>query len=213
MANKKQREFDLSTHQGRLALVIHEHPNNAQLAKDADLQPSYMTRLLNLQETTLDKAARIAKVTGYSMNWISFGIGPRLLDGALSNEMDSDFLKVPSLVADQKLDIDFDPDYLTNILKANPQDCLAWEVTDEAMRGKYEKGQTVLIDKSFLIESGDYVVKINGAFTIRKIIHPLPGICKISSTTMDEVELDISSEPLENKLPIAGRVIWYGGKA
>lgn len=210
---KKNREFDLATLSGRLGQVIDDYPSNVELAEKIGELPGYLNRLLNLQETTFSRAAKIAEATDTSMNWLAWGLGPRSCNEALNCDQESDFIKISPLVENQKLDVDFDFDFITSVLKASPIDCLAWEITDEAMTGKYEKGQTVLINKNYLAESGDYVVNINGVHTIRKIIHTMPGKCKVSSNTMGEVDLDLSKNSLESQIPIAGRIIWYGGKA
>ncbi len=210
MSNRKKRDFDLSTISGRLAMIIDEQPNIREFADKVGVLTSYLTRVLNNSETTLTRATSIAEAAGYSMNWISWGIEPKLLSDFINSPFDSTCINIPPLDENQKIDIDFDPQFIEANLKAVPANCRAWLVTDDNMAGIYGKGDTVLVELKNTTGTGTFVVSINGAYTIRKISHPMNNVVKLFSS--QDGETVINNEAFES-LDVIGRIVWSGGRA
>ncbi|MGR6871208.1 S24 family peptidase [Pseudomonas sp. HK3] len=179
------------------------------LTEKTSIASSMIHRYKKGNEITLGNFKKIYQATGFSPLWLLEGIGPEQLEEAEGFSFDDICIPIPSLDDSQKIDIEFDPSFIISNLKAEPKKCRSWVMPDSSMQGTYNKGDTVLVELDNLNGSGDFVIKVNDSFTMRRIEHEITGAIKLIST---EKEIELSPVEFE-KLNIIGRVIWSGGRS
>lgn len=180
------------------------------LTEKTSIASSMIHRYKKGNEITLGNFKKIYQATGFSPLWLLEGIGPEKLEDAEGFSFDDICIPIPSLDKTQQIDIEFDPAFIINNLKAEPQNCRSWIITNTEMKGRYEKGDTVIIDTETKAGGGDFVINIGGTYTVRTFDLTILGSSMVYSTVQGDVRL---KQDDFNKKDIIGRIIWNGSRA
>ena len=201
--------LDLETLSGRLAFAI-KTSGPTFVANNTSLSIAQVNRLSNEKaSTTLENAAAIAQATGFELKWIALGDGPMKIDDDLWEHTNS-FKKIEPLDEAQKINMSFEPDFLSKSLGVEVEDCRIWEIDYKANLKGLERGYTVLVDIRKSERSGLILVETNGQ---KRIVETLSNMDGSVSITMDNDILQNLTAEQFNDLNILGSVIWQGGQS
>jgi len=153
---------------------------------------------------------KILEASGYSGLWLFHGVGPKLVSEVGSVE--AEHIEVESLTDTKGGDVTFDPDYLRNFLKVEPENTRHLSVRDDCMAPDYNENDLVLVDISRKTGQGVFVINMAGEPSLRQAKVQLNGNIELKCSNPKYDSHEVSQEEFEN-LNIMGRVVWTGGKA
>jgi hypothetical protein len=209
MANKSNiDDLNLGTISGRLAFAI-KTKGPKFIAENTSISIATASRLSTENgKTTLENAAEIAIATGFELRWIALGQGPQMNDQSLWDET-SQFTKIAPLDPTQKIDISFEPEYLSNELGVKAENCAVWEVNYNTNLKNLKKGHTVLIHKIDVV-GGLLLTETHGKKQIVFSRINMDG--SLSIELNDGLIQDIEKDDIKN-LNVIGEIIWTGGQS
>lgn len=186
-----------------------------KLANATGLSRSQIYRIGSGQsKTTTEVAITIAKTTGYNIQWIAFGEGPKKSIES-TWETATGFAVVKNLTEDSEYQfpISLSIEYLKHTLKVDAENCRAFTLKQDLLP-PFKKNTSILIDISKKTPESDgiYLLEIGGGYQIIEVESLINGDFNVKRGKNYEVREEAVSFDTKVKLPVAGKVIWAGSQ-
>lgn len=189
--------------------------SQAVVAKRAQISTSAFSKLMQGAEPGLFKAARIAEVTGVSLEWLATGIGhPKgAPDGYVGLPIFDVRLSAGAASftdGAQKIGImPFDMDLLRALGRSNGDGLGVLEAEGDSMEPLINDGARVVIDfKDTRLREKVFAFRFDDELRLKRLRRTIDGIEVLSENPRYEPEL-LSGEAL-NRFQILGRALWSG---
>jgi phage repressor protein C with HTH and peptisase S24 domain len=222
----------------RLRLAMGSESVNA-FAKRSGLGESLLRSYLAGSAPGLDKAARIAKAAGVSLEWLATGKGPR--DRDMVSVMDPErggmveyrsrddmegFVVLPryevrasagagTVVHSERIVdyLSFKAEWILHRLRLNPEHLILIEAVGDSMRPRINNGDLLLVNTQVSSVRGDaiYAISVAGELLVKRIQREMNGdLVIISDNTAYAPKLVRTSEL--DRVHVVGEVVWHAGQ-
>jgi phage repressor protein C with HTH and peptisase S24 domain len=198
----------------RLAAAMGREPQ-AVVAKRAQISTSVLSKYLQGSEPGLMKAARLARATGVSLQWLATGegapnagaggyVGIPIYDVRLAAGVAS-FSEAAQVIGEMPFDLDL----LRQLGRATADGLGVLESSGDSMEPLIPDGARVLIDfKDTRLRERIFGFRFGDELRIKRLRRTLDGVEILSENPRYEPEL-LTGEQLEH-FGIIGRAIWAG---
>ena len=189
----------------RIRFVRDKVGGSVKLLEMTCVSQSQLSRLIrdDLPNPGIKQLQSIAKAGGVTMTWIVEG------------DTDEEFLKqllfvdIPFFGKKEDKPLGFTRNYLEQEVGVDPEHCVLFRATDDAMTGTIHRGDCVLVDQSKHSGDGVFLIRIDEKIFLKRL-QELPGVgVEVSSDNAAYKSYRLSAEQLE-ALEVIGQAVWVG---